>query len=866
MFLIKKPEYGKKVNLLIIGAGEAGELIGTHILKNPQLNYNLVCFVDDDIEKIGNLLLGTKIFGPVSEIKEIILKNNIEEILIAAPSVSGEIIKKFMNSIKELSIRVKILPASFETQIYLEQGKADFESIRELRIEDFFRRKPVISNFEKIKDCFSNQTVLVTGAAGSIGSELSKQLLSLNPSKLIALDNRETALHELNLKLGEKYSGKFIPIIADIKDKEKIKIILEKFKPSIIFHAAAYKHVPMMELHPDEAVKTNIFGTKNLIDLADELNIRNFILISTDKSVNPTSVMGVTKKIAELILQNKSKTSLTNFTAVRFGNVINSDGSAVPLFERQIEKGGPVTVTHQDIKRFFMTIPEASQLVIQAILLGKSGDIFILDMGEQYKILDLVEDMVRLRGLEPYKDIEIKITGLRDGEKMYEELVNSNESKKLTENKRIFLIENFDSFKVEKLEETLKELKIIAEKIDREEIISKLKEIIPTFESNNFFSKREDFLPYNQPTINQEEIEEVIDTLKNNWLTHGPKTIQFEKQLAEYLGVKNVISVNSCTAALHLSLLAFGIGKGDEVILPPYTFASTANVICQVGAKPVFIDVQEKTFNLDPSKIENAITEKTKAIMVVHYAGQAADMDEIKIIADKYNLKIIEDAAHAIGSEYKGRKIGSLGNLTCFSFYATKNITTGEGGAIATNDDNLAEKLRKLRTHGISKDAWNRYSKEGSWYYEVEECGWKYNLNDIQASLGIRQLKKLDDFTKKRQELAKIYDKKLEKIQKIVIPFKNTDRNHVYHLYPILLKDYDRNKFIEELTKRNIGVSVHFIPLHLHPFYKREYGYNKGDFPVAENLYNSEVSLPLYPNLSEQDTNYIISAIKDILK
>lgn len=377
---------------------------------------------------------------------------------------------------------------------------------------------------------------------------------------------------------------------------------------------------------------------------------------------------------------------------------------------------------------------------------------------------------------------------------------------------------------------------------------------------------RENFLLYNQPFVGDEEINELIDTVKSGWFTMGPKTLEFEKQIAEYVGVKHIISLNSCTAGLHLSLIVLGIREGDEVIVSPYTFAASANTIVHVGAKPVFVDIEEDSFNIDTSKIEAAITPRTKAIMVVHYAGQAADLDRIKQIADKYNLKIIEDAAHAIGSEFAGKKIGSSGNLTSYSFYATKNMTTGEGGAIATNDDSIAERLRILRLHGISKDAWKRYGKGGSWFYEIAECGWKYNMTDLQASIGIPQLKKLDCFIKKRIEYGRILNKELSPIPGIKIPIEKPGRNHVYHIYPILLESYPRDKFIEEMAKKNIGTSVHFIPLHLHPFYQKRFGYKEGDFPVAEKIFKQEVSLPLYPKMSIDDVNYVVEAVKDILK
>ncbi|AKB79722.1 Bacillosamine/Legionaminic acid biosynthesis aminotransferase PglE [Methanosarcina horonobensis HB-1 = JCM 15518] len=376
---------------------------------------------------------------------------------------------------------------------------------------------------------------------------------------------------------------------------------------------------------------------------------------------------------------------------------------------------------------------------------------------------------------------------------------------------------------------------------------------------------RTEFLPYCQPSINDEEIESVLDSLRSGWLTMGPKTIEFENLIAKYTGAKHAIAVSSCTAALHLSLLACGIGKNDEVITTPYTFASTGNVIVQVGAKPVFVDVRKDTYNIDPEKIEDAITPNTKAIIPVHFAGQSCDMHEIMKIAEKNNLFVIEDAAHAIGSEYHGKKIGCIGDFTCFSFYPTKNMTTGEGGAITTNNDEFVDKLKSLRLHGISKDAWKRYSNQGNWYYEIEDCGWKYNMTDLQAALGIPQIKKLDTFCDIRKKYADIYTKSLCRIEGIITPYEDLDAKHVYHLYPLLLEKYNRAKFIEEMGKRNISCSVHFIPLHLHPFYKNQFGFKKGDFPNAEWLYEREVSLPLYPKMKIEDVRSVIEAVEDII-
>ena len=380
---------------------------------------------------------------------------------------------------------------------------------------------------------------------------------------------------------------------------------------------------------------------------------------------------------------------------------------------------------------------------------------------------------------------------------------------------------------------------------------------------------RSSFLHPLKHSIGKEEIDEVVDTLKSDWITTGPKTFKFEEIFFEYVNSKYAIAVNSCTAALHLAVIALGIGNCDEVITTPYTFAATAEVVINANAKPVFVDVEKDTYNIDPAKIEEKITDKTKAIIVVHYAGHACEMDKIMEIAEKYDLYVIEDAAHAIGSKYKDQKIGSIGDATCFSFYATKNITTAEGGMITTNRGDLADKMRILSLHGISKDAWKRYSSEGSWYYEIAYSGYKYNMSDLQASIGIHQMKKLDQMQKRREEIADMYNKSFGQIPQITIPTVKSYATHAWHLYPIQvnsdLLSINRNEFIEALKAENIGTSVHFIPLHLHPYYKEKYGFKGDDFPNAESLYKNEISLPIYPNMEDKDVEDVISAVKKII-
>jgi UDP-4-amino-4,6-dideoxy-N-acetyl-beta-L-altrosamine transaminase len=372
-------------------------------------------------------------------------------------------------------------------------------------------------------------------------------------------------------------------------------------------------------------------------------------------------------------------------------------------------------------------------------------------------------------------------------------------------------------------------------------------------------------IPYCQPWIGDEEIKEVTDTLKSGWLSMGPKTIEFERLLAEYTGAEYAVAVNSCTAALHLSLLALGIKEGDEVITTPFTFTSTGNTIIHTGATPVFVDIERDTYNIDPGKVEEAITRKTRAILPVHYAGHPCEMREIKRIAREHNLYVVEDAAHALGSEYEGVKIGALSESTCFSFYPTKSITTGEGGAITTNDEIIAEKARILRLHGINKNAWMRYSSTGTWFYEVKDCGWKYNISDIHAAIGIVQLQKLDRFIRIRREYAKIYSEELGKIDSVIVPDEKPNVKHSYHIYPILLTSFNRDKFIEKMRAKGVICSVHFIPLHMHPFYRERFGFKEGAFPNAEWVYKREVSLPLYPKMTKGELQYVINCVKYVL-
>jgi dTDP-4-amino-4,6-dideoxygalactose transaminase len=380
---------------------------------------------------------------------------------------------------------------------------------------------------------------------------------------------------------------------------------------------------------------------------------------------------------------------------------------------------------------------------------------------------------------------------------------------------------------------------------------------------------RSNFLPFALPDIDDAELSEIKEALESGWITTGPKTRQFEAEFALAVGAKHAVAVNSCTAAMHLALEAIGLQRGDEVITTPYTFAATAEVVRYFDARPVFVDVDVQTLNMQPNLLEAAVTKRTRAIIPVHIAGLPAEIDPILEVARQHDLAVIEDAAHAFPTLYKGRMIGSLSQFTCFSFYATKTIATGEGGMICTDDDRWAERCRIMALHGISKDAWKRYTAEGSWYYEIIAPGYKYNLTDVAAGMGLAQLRKAERMWQRRREIARRYDEAFSILPELQVPYNRSDCQHAWHLYMLRLNReqlrLDRAEFVEELKRRNIGASVHFIPLHLHPYYRATYGYRPEDFPVAYREYQREVSLPIYSKMSDEDVQDVIDAVHEIV-
>jgi len=466
----------KQENTILLGAGAAGLLIAKELVSRPELGMRPVGFLDADKSKVGTIVHGIPVLGTTEMMQEVAEEHGATLALIAIASARGKDIRRLSQQCSRLGIKTKIIPSVHD----IVSGHVNIGEIRELNIEDLLRREPVQLEEDAISEFIEGQVVVVTGAGGSIGSELCVQICSFAPKCLVMVERSENALFESHRALLAQFPDiSLIPSIADVSDAERIRSIFLEYEPQTVFHAAAHKHVPMMESNPGEAVKNNVFGTKTLVDIAHESRVDAFVMVSTDKAVNPTSVMGATKRVAEIYVQALAAKSKTRFVTVRFGNVLGSAGSVIPIFKQQIAKGGPVTVTHPEMTRYFMTIPEACQLIMQAGTMGRGGEIFILDMGEPVKIVDLASDLITLSGLEPMVDIEIEFCGIRPGEKLYEELSASTENAKKTSHPKIFVGQHvaIDSFV---LKEQLADLQVAGE-MGKDAITERLTALVPTF-------------------------------------------------------------------------------------------------------------------------------------------------------------------------------------------------------------------------------------------------------------------------------------------------------------------------------------------------------------------------------------------------
>ncbi|OLS01798.1 polysaccharide biosynthesis protein [Tissierella creatinophila] len=483
--ILRRFKAKNRKRILIIGAGDAGAMVIREFRNHEKLNSEPIAIIDDDKSKKGSVINGIKVVGGRDDIINVSKEYRIDEIIIAMPSASKAEIKEILDICKETRCKLKMLPGIYE----LIDEKVSIKEIRDVEISDVLGREEIRVDLEKISSYITDKTVMITGAGGSIGSELCRQMVGFKPKRLVLLDIYENSVYDVQMELNRNYPDLNLKVyIGSIRDKARLEEIFLIEKPQVVFHAAAHKHVPLMEDSPKEAIKNNVFGTLNLAELSDKYSLERFVMISTDKAVNPTNIMGASKRLCEMIIQSINVHSKTEFVAVRFGNVLGSNGSVIPLFKKQIEEGGPVTVTHPDIIRYFMTIPEAVQLVIQAGSMAKGGEIFILDMGEPVKIIDLARDVIRLSGFEPDIDMPIKITGLRPGEKLLEELLLEEEGLTNTSHNKIFVAKpTFTDYRL--LLKSLDGLKALIKDGDVEKVREQVKMIVPTYKDNRVVNK-----------------------------------------------------------------------------------------------------------------------------------------------------------------------------------------------------------------------------------------------------------------------------------------------------------------------------------------------------------------------------------------
>ena len=480
-YLTSKPQYiqrtQKLTKVLVIGAGDAGAMLAREIERYHSGKRKIIGFIDDDRDKQGKTMFGIRVLGSRYDIEQVVADTDANEIIIAMPSVKGKEIKEIIDVCKNTNCKLTILPGVYE----IIEGTVSVNQLRPVEVEDLLGRDPVKLDTKNVSAYITGKVVLITGAGGSIGSEICRQVAKMQPKKMLLLGKGENSIYEISQELSIEYPQiRKVPIIADVRDEERINGIMDYFHPHVVFHAAAHKHVPLMEYQPMEAVRNNVLGTKVVAEAASKNGVETFVMISTDKAVNPTSVMGCTKRVAEMFVQSMNSISETRFAAVRFGNVLGSRGSVIPLFKKQIAKGGPVTVTHPDMKRYFMTIPEASQLVLQAGAMAEGGEVFVLDMGEPVKIYDLARDMITLSGMIPEVDIEIKFTGLRPGEKLFEELLSAEDGTEATQHKKIFtaMIKCVDKTKLDF------QIRRLLEQTTGDNVVEVLKETVPTYRPN----------------------------------------------------------------------------------------------------------------------------------------------------------------------------------------------------------------------------------------------------------------------------------------------------------------------------------------------------------------------------------------------
>ena len=891
LFALERQRSGvtQRARTIVIGAGDVGVSLALEL--NRSALSTVIGFVDDDATLTGRSLRAMPVLGTTASLQQICREQEIDRILIALPDAPRDELREVVERALKTDAQVKILSEATGPL-----GEALLKHLRDIDLADLLGREHAPVDPVDIADYIGGATVLVTGAGGSIGSEIARQVLRYGPARLVLLDRDESLLFDAMTAL-----GKADAVLADIRDAARLREVFARHRPDVVFHAAALKHVPILETHATEAVQTNILGTWNLARIAGEYGAR-LVHISTDKAAEPCSVMGASKRAAELVVLAVGAEHSLPFAAVRFGNVLGSRGSVVPTFLRQIVEGGPVTVTDPEMTRYFMTIQEAVSLVLQAGAMAEERKVFLLDMGQPVKIIDLARQMIRLAGHRPGEDIAIEIVGTRPGERLHEQLQDDAEKSSPTWHPTIrgltskassdqqslhcFLdllnrncSQATDSDVARLLEEMLNSLgvpcRLDAAAADdvvatsTEEILSVQSEqsadiidlTAPVPGRINRTSVRPALLggtpafthgiPFVRPA--RPPLEDLMRRLEPSYergmLTNGPLVAELEERIADRLGVRHVVAVSSCTSGLMLVVQAL-VQRPGRVVMPSFTFSATAHAAAWNGCTPAFAECSRETFQLDLAHAEELL-EGAQAFVATHVFGAPCDPVGVAKLAAAYGVPLIFDAAHALGATAGGIPIGGFGAAEVFSLTPTKVLVAGEGGLVATNDDAVAERLRIGRDYGNPGD------------YDTQFAGLNARMSEFHAAMALESLRGFDGLLERRRALAALYQHHLGDTPGIGFQEVPASDQSTYKDLTITVDDDEfgmsRDTLACALAAEGIDTRKYFDP----PVH-RQFAYRDvevDELPATDAVARSVLSLPIFPDLRDEHVERIAEVI-----
>lgn len=852
------------VATIIVGAGETGCLISS---KSKERGFRVVGFVDDDPNKLNSVVNGFKVLGTIKELMDVVHREGVKQVIIAIPSASGSVVDRISSSCLNANVTVRTVPAFFA----LLSGEAHVEDLRPLSIQDLLQREHRVKDVTVTlkSDVFRGKVALVTGAGGSIGSSLCQQLLLSDISQLVVLGHGENSIFELLKRVNR--DSRVRPVIADIRDYGSMEQVMRQYKPHLVFHAAAHKHVGLMEHSLAEAIGNNVMGTANVARAAEQSGAERFVMVSTDKAVNPFCVMGVTKRVAEKLVLCRPPSN-TKFYVVRFGNVLGSRGSVVPIFEERIARQQPLHVTDPDVERFFISVEEACFLVLEACCDSNIGGLFVLDMGKPIKIVDLARNVLRLRG-KTEAQCPIIFTGLVKGEKMSEELFHAFEVAERGSN-GIFVAKPGFSADPYVLSSKATLLTRAAQQGQLELCFSLLKDIVPEYSlpDPSIVLPPRPHAPW--PYFEDDEVRkvtEIVQSGKVNYWT-GPEGMAFEKEFAAFVGTKYALAIANGTVALELALKILGIGPGDEVVVPSRTYIASASCAAIVGARPIVADVDPVYGLITRATIEAVLTPRTRAIVVVHIGGWPCEMDEIMALAKEKNLFVVEDCAQSHGAIYKGRQVGSIGHVNAFSFCQDKIMTTcGEGGMICLNDFDLWKRAWSYKDIGRDYDAVFNQQHPPGFRWLTHSFGTNWRMTEAQSAVGRIQLRKLQQWVQQRRHNADRLQQQLRLVPglRMIEPPQHMQPSYYKYYCFVQLDTLDsewtRDKIVTALNAQKVqAFSGSCCEIYREKAFPEEWK-PKDPLPNAKVLTDTSLMLLVHPTLPEEDINYTVQKIIEVM-